>query len=126
VTRPQPSLFDGPTDVAENRTGPSHHNAPETSAAAAVANAPRSGTQRARVLIAVARHGGLTDDEIGMVCGLSGNAVRPRRGELVQGGYVEDSGDRRPSAMGNEAVVWTATPRGVTTAIELDREDRNP
>jgi predicted ArsR family transcriptional regulator len=101
-------------DVSENRPGPSHHNAPETSARAAVANAPRSGTQRWRVLRAVSFAGwtGLTDDEIGSKTGLHGNAVRPRRGELVKAGFVEDSGLRRPSVMGNPAVVWTATRAG--------------
>lgn len=99
-------------DVSEDRPGPSHHNAPETSAQAALANAPRSGTQRARVLAALVRYGGMTDDDIGTLLNLSGNAVRPRRGELVAAGFVKDSGDRMPSDMGNPAVVWVATERG--------------
>jgi predicted ArsR family transcriptional regulator len=99
-------------DVSENRPGPSHHNAPETSAQAAVANAPRSGTQRWRVLAALVRYGDWTDDDLCDLLNLHGNAVRPRRGELVAAGFVEDSGVRRPSAMGNPAVVWTATKAG--------------
>lgn len=103
-----------------NYPGPSHRNAPETSRQAALANAPRSGTQRAKVLLALYDHA-LTDDEIAATTDLVGNAVRPRRGELVSGGFVEDSGHRRSSWMGHPAVVWQVTDKGARVARELDQ-----
>jgi predicted ArsR family transcriptional regulator len=91
-----------------------------------VANYPRSGTQRAKVLL-VLHHdlmypgpeGGLTDDEIANRSRLLGNSVRPRRGELVADGLVQDSGHRRSSNMGHPAVVWTLTEEGLRAAKEL-------
>ena len=110
----------------QNRLGPSHHNAPETSGQAAVANFPRSGTQRHRVLFHIwywtgEQHTphGLTDDEIANRTGLLGNSVRPRRGELQRDGLVKDSGYRRSSNMGHPAVVWCLTDEGLRAAREL-------
>ena len=121
----KPRTVEDQRRIYENCVGPSHHSAPETSRQAAEANAPRSGTQRAKVLLALfgarSRHLGLTDDQIAAETGLVGNAVRPRRGELVADGFVEDSGERRSSWMGHPAVVWTITARGALVARELDR-----
>lgn len=106
----------------ENRLGPSHHNAPETSGQAAEANFPRSGSQRAKVLLTIFRHlwlQGLTDDEIASYSKLVGNSVRPRRGELVKDGLVTDSGHRRGTWMGNPATVWCLTDEGLRAAKEL-------
>lgn len=70
-------------------------------------NAPRAGTQRARVLDAIRRADfGLTDEEIGVATGLPANSVRPRRGELVEAGWVEDSKVRRSNRQGNAMIVW--------------------
>ena len=116
--------------VFSNKAGPSHHNAPETSHQAALANAPRSGTQRARVLLAIHNFGyvdrngvgtGLNDDEIANASKLMGNSVRPRRGELHQGGFIEDAG-RRSSMLGNGSVVWSLTEKGRRAAMELSRD----
>jgi predicted ArsR family transcriptional regulator len=111
-------VIDQPTLPFENRLGPSHHNAPETSGQAAVANFPRSGTQRVRVLLAL-YSADLTDDEIAHDTRLVGNSVRPRRGELVADGLVEDSGKRASSNFGHPAVVWTLTEDGLRAAKEL-------
>jgi hypothetical protein len=122
----QPSL-----PFVENRLGPSHHNAPETSGQAAEANFPRSGTQRAKVLrsiydtvvfapdLSVSWPGGLTLDEIANRTNLVGNSVRPRRKELEAAGLIEDSGRRRSSNMGHPAVVWTLTDEGLRAAKGL-------
>jgi predicted ArsR family transcriptional regulator len=64
------------------------------------------------------RHG-LTDDEIANKARLVSNSVRPRRGELVRDGLVQDSGHRRSSNMGHPAVVWTLTEEGLRAAKEL-------
>lgn len=86
------------------------HDAKETSRLAALHVAPRSGSQRERVLVALRRAGkkGMTDDELSHELRLSPNSVRPRRLELVEGGWVYDSGVRRPSFYGNPAIVWRA------------------
>lgn len=82
-----------------------------TSARAARDIAPKAGSQRARILSALAEHGGLTDLEIAGQLGLLDNSVRPRRTELVSGGYVVDSGRTR-THRGREWVVWEATEEG--------------
>jgi hypothetical protein len=84
-----------------------------TSAAAAVKAFPRSGTQRRRILDALAEAlpkagGGATDPELCRHLALSPNSVRPRRGELVEMGLVEDSGRTRDH-LGNGHTVWRPT-----------------
>lgn len=101
-------------DPRENRLGKFHspdHDAPETQREAAVAVFPRSGTQRWRVLQALAQAGsfGATDEEISEKLGMGLNTVRPRRLELHEMGYVIDSGRRRPTALNHLAAVWLIT-----------------
>lgn len=86
----------------------------QTEKAAAAVAFPHSGTQRMAVLDAIDNAlDGCTDDELADLTGLSLNAVRPRRGELVDGGWIEDTGKLRDSAAGNPAIVW-----GLTQAAE--------
>lgn len=97
-----PTLFD-------NAVGPSHHTAPPTSPAAAVDNYPRSGTQRRRVFDEIKASGdGMTDEEVQDALGMGANTQRPRRVELVQQGLVVDSGSKRRTRSGNDAVVWVS------------------
>jgi hypothetical protein len=84
-------------------TGRDH---PATSHYAAERILPKTGTQRSRVLEAIRRQGGLTDEEIADRLGMNPSSVRPRRQELQKAGWVEDSGDRRPTASGAQAIVW--------------------
>jgi hypothetical protein len=117
-------MSDHPTLPFENRLGPSHHNAPETSGRAAEANFPHEASQRERVLMVIYRHqwlsgGGLTDQEIQTYTKLTGDSVRPRRGALVKDGLVKDSGHKRGTWMGNPSVVWTLTDEGLRVAKEL-------
>lgn len=86
-----------------------------TSVAAAESVKPKSGTQRWRVLrvIAYAGEEGVTDEQIMERTGLPLNTVRPRRLELVEGGYALDSGDTRPMASGHQGTVWLATLDGL-------------
>lgn len=55
---------------------------------------------------------GLTDQELVDFLERSENSIRPRRVELVDAGYVEDSGERRPSRWNRPMIVWRATPAG--------------
>lgn len=89
-----------------------------TSQQAAAQVLPRSGTQRRVVfdaLVSAARgpSGGATDAELVKHLAMSGNTVRPRRGELVEMGLVEDSGLTRQHA-GTTHTVWRPTRHAVT------------
>lgn len=97
------------------------HDASGTSANAAWVALPRSGTQRRRVgeFIYQAGDYGATDAEIADALGLLLHSVNPRRLELQEGGWIEDSGARRPVVRPNQpqityAIVWVMTPRGRT------------
>jgi hypothetical protein len=87
-----------------------------TSRAAALAVFPRTGTQRARVLnyIRSARDG-RTDEEIATGLAMNPSSVRPRRIELVTGGWVRAMTTaagyvvERPTRSGADAQVWEAT-----------------
>ena len=65
---------------------------------------------RYKVLLAVADAGdaGATDNELADLLQAPGgqNNIRPRRGELVDAGYLRDSGTKRPTSSGSQATVW--------------------
>lgn len=111
-----PTLWDS---VTANIVGPSRHGQPSTARAAAESNAPRSGTQRGKVLLLLARAGdhGATDYELAEAAGI----IRPhvagtRRKELQQQGFVVETERRRNTDTGSPAVVWVITEAGVEAA----------
>lgn len=69
---------------------------------------PNSGTQRERVLnyFRIAGRDGATDEEACEDLGLSFNSLRPRRQELVEGGWLVATKERRLTEAGNPAIVW--------------------
>lgn len=88
------------------------HGASDTSLRAAERAAPKVGTQRHEVLGLFRNDNwnrsrgsgmihGFTDSEMAHASGLPLNSVRPRRLELVEGGWVRDSGRRRDGS-----TVW--------------------
>jgi hypothetical protein len=101
-----------------DRPGPAQRQraARRTSAAAAAAVEPKTGSQRHRLLTAVAQVSrdpalvGLTDVELGAATGIRPNSLRPRRGELVDGGWLEDSGRTRLHH-GREHTVWVLSEK---------------
>lgn len=102
----------GQGSLLDNDLGPFQAHS-DTSRAAAIANYPRTGTQRGRVLAAIAAsEDGLTDEEITARTGIASSSERPRRVELVQAELVIDSGRRRPTSTGSLAVVWVANMYG--------------
>ena len=86
-------------------------DASETQIPAAVEAYPSSGTWRRLVLnvIAAADPYGATDEEMQTHLHLNPSTQRPRRVELVEMGWIEDSGRRRATRSGRAAVVWTLT-----------------
>ena len=80
---------------------------PDTSKLAALAVMPRTGTQRRAVLDVFHARGdlGATDFEVQEALRMNGNTQRPRRVELVAGGWLVDSGERR-SVRGHSMIVW--------------------
>ena len=78
----------------------------DTSYGASVYVLPKTGTQRERVWNAL-RRSSATDVELQNRLGMGGNTERPRRKELVEGGFVRDSGTRKKHH-GEEHIVWEA------------------
>ena len=76
---------------------------------------PKSGTDRMRVLNLIHGYddvGGLTDEQMQTLLKMSPNSQRPRRVELVDGGWVQDSGKIRIVESGGTAAVWCLTAKG--------------
>jgi hypothetical protein len=106
------SLFGEPAEAPAQRHSP-------TSVAAAEAIAPKLPEKRRNLLLHIFAHwsDGATDNElladlVGI--GWSVNGVRPRRIELVQGGWLEQVGERAGCAVwapSEEAVRWHAAVR---------------
>lgn len=96
-------------EVVANRDGLTTAEPSATSARAARLVEPRTGSQRARILrYVVEAPNGVTDYEISRDLQLLPNSERPRRNELVDGGYVVDSGRTRRHR-GSDWAVWEAT-----------------
>lgn len=91
-----------------------------TSKQAAYEVLPKTGQQRRRILdavVAVARDPrvvGLTDVELQRSTGINPNSLRPRRVELVDGGWLAPSGQTREH-YGNDHTVWVLTEKATST-----------
>jgi hypothetical protein len=94
------TLFDDPPSVRGS----------ETSEAAAESIKPEASRLREIVLcfIRASGQGGLTDDEMQELIPMGCNTQRPRRVELVNAGYVFNSGRKRKTKSGRDATVWIA------------------
>ena len=79
-----------------------------TSREAAKRIAPSTATLRDQVLAFLQDRAeeGATDEEIQVGLNLNPSTERPRRIELVEAGFVSDSGTTRPTVAGRKAVVW--------------------
>lgn len=92
----------------------------ETSEAAAESTLDTLGRLEAKVWAAIAGAGayGLTDQEQQQVTGLDPSTQRPRRVRLVELGLVKDSGQKRPTHAGRNAVVWVTAAAATGPANE--------
>jgi hypothetical protein len=101
-------------DPSQPRIGASHRDAGDTESGAALAQLPKSGTDRRKVLNFIGEQGerGATDEELSLGIPLRLYTAAPRRNELRDGGWVVDSGRRRPTTTGTAAIVWVLSPAG--------------
>src|SRR5262245_33899466 len=85
-----------------------------TSVQAAQTIEPLAGTLRGRILAELRAAGkeGLTDEELQERLAMGPSTQRPRRIELVEAGFVRDSGRTRPAKSGRAATVWVAVEKG--------------
>lgn len=84
----------------------------ETSQAAAESILPTAGSILGKVLRALrVSLTGRTNDELQVELGIGGSTIRPRVVDLVARGLVKDSGYKRPTRTGRDAVVWVAVVR---------------
>lgn len=110
------------SDPDEKQLGPFARES-ETSRKAALANYPRQGSQRWRILILLrrvedetppGRPRGLTREEVGLRLGLTGDSVRPRVRELIEGEWIEESEDlTRRTHLGNDAALVFLTEKAL-------------
>lgn len=100
-------------EPGEDALGAFSGSAPDTSRQAAVANYPRSGTQREEILGLVVVRGtmGATRDELVEMTQRPPNVVTPRVKELVEGGWLEETDRRRKTRAQQDAVVLVASQK---------------
>jgi len=94
-----------PIDANGVRIG---RRSPKTSQKAAQGAFPRSGTKRWLIFEMINGNGahGLCDHEIVDLTGWLHQSASSIRNSLMIDGYIVDSGNRRKTPRGNEAIVW--------------------
>jgi hypothetical protein len=104
------TLFAVPPPPINRPHAPWRRDAKDTSRKAGQDALGNSGTQRRRIFDAVflAGSGGLTNDEIGTKLGMPPQSVSARVNGLVADGHLYDSGQRRTTQWGRDAIVWCA------------------
>lgn len=80
----------------------------ETSLEALESVRPSTDVMRAKVAQFIRRRKkkGATDEEVQDALDMNGNTQRPRRWELIEDGFVKDSGDRRLTRALRSSIVW--------------------
>lgn len=101
-------------EANKNQKGIVGKKHPQTSKDAAEAIFFRSGTQREKLFLFVAKRKkrGATDFEIREALGLRYSSGCARRQELVKLKLLKESGRTRPTDTGQEAIVWVRTKKG--------------
>lgn len=108
----QATLFDAGLPAPDVPHVQVARSAPRTSIDAARLALPKSGTARFKVLAAIANApDGMTDHQIVARTLRPINVVNPRRGELVDLGWIVDGGERR-DWNGHVGIVWVLTSDG--------------
>jgi hypothetical protein len=91
---------------------PVAHRATSIGGAIQAAKALPRMRRRVLELIVGAGENGLSDEEATALLGAGPNSARPRRVELEALGLVRDSGQRKETRAGVEAIRWVATNEG--------------
>jgi hypothetical protein len=91
---------------------------PDTSFKAAAQATPKMTERRRIVLRHFLQRQAMTDLELEGLCANHGSTYRTRRSELVQMGYIADSGERR-LLHGSNRIVWAITAEGIKAARVL-------
>lgn len=115
-----PTLFDAAAEELTANEGRVRASDPETSKAAA--RTVKAGTQRARVLAALANaHDGLNGYEASVRCGITRvHAATTRCEELEELGFARRTGKTRPTDTGCQALVFAITADGRRVAQEME------
>jgi hypothetical protein len=86
----------------------------DTSRAAAAGIKHRIGPLHLKVIAFLSGRAGATDEEMQLEIPMPANTQRPRRRELELMGRVVDSGRRRLTRSGCEAVIWVLNSKSPT------------
>lgn len=109
------SWLDGSLSVVEDQVGAMHYNARKTEQEAAWSAYPRVGTDMHTVLSLLYEAGdrGLTDWDLRVLMHrTTSNSPNARRNQLMNGGWIMDSGMERLTVNNAYAAVWVLTPHG--------------
>lgn len=101
-----------------NAIYPPHQQNSETSRESAKAVAPNFSLRMIRILNKISKVGGMTDEEGQYGLEIDGNSYRPARVALAKHGLILDSGERRKTNSGRNAVVWEITHLGMNVLKE--------
>lgn len=89
------------------------HNHPDTSVKMAARKIGKTGTQRQLIYsLALGSVEGVTDDEIEQRLGFLHQSASAARNSLMNDGWLYDTGIRRRTRSGEEAIAWIAHPGG--------------
>jgi len=102
-------------DPQLNFDGYAQRNHPATSKMAAKRIKQKSGTKRMLVLTLLKSiyPEGMTDQEMQDTLNMRNQTQNPRRLELLEMKWIEDSGETRPTEAGLGAIVWKYIPDGL-------------
>jgi len=104
-------------DVIKTHTTAPFQKHSKTSREAAKKVEPRITNMRGKILLLMVQefpHGATDEDFYKM--GFNPNSFRPRRVELVEGRFIEDTGQTRLNDHGNKMTLWRPTKLGVQWA----------
>ena len=97
---------------------PPHQRNSDTSRESAKAVAPSFSVRMILILNKIASVGGQTDEEGQQALEIDGNSYRPARVTLAKHGLIKDTGERRKTLSGRNAVVWEVTNLGISILKE--------
>lgn len=101
-----------------NAIYPPHQRSSDTSWESAKAVAPNFSARMLKILEKISTVGGMTDEEGQYGLEIDGNSYRPARVTLAKHGLILDSGERRKTHSGRNAVVWEITHLGMSVLKE--------